>query len=74
MIEAEIALRWQRGDAVPGVAFRPGARVRILDGPFADDCGSVRALLEVKPEPCYRVEVDAAHVEVELSESALGLT
>ena len=74
MVSEEAALRWQRGEPVPGVAFRPGAHVRILDGPFAEDCGSVRALLQVEPEPCYRVEVDAAHVEVELGESALGTT
>lgn len=70
----ELVARWGQGEAVPGIAFRRGARVRILEGPFADDCGRVRALLAVEPEPCYRVEVDAARVELDLGESALGAT
>jgi transcription antitermination factor NusG len=71
MIPFDVAARWRDGERVPGVAFPPGAHVRILEGPFADDCGRVRDLLEIEPESCYRIEVDAAHVEVEVSESGL---
>jgi len=72
VIPEEIVARWRGGELVPGVAFPVGAHVRILDGPFADDCGRVRELLQLEPESCYRVEVDAAHVQLELGESSLA--
>ena len=65
------ALHWAAGTAIPGVTFAPSSHVRILGGAFADECGSVRDLICVEPEPCYRVEVDAAHVTLELAQSAL---
>jgi hypothetical protein len=69
---AELETRWRRGDPVPGVAYGNGAHVRILDGPFAEECAFVRDLIALEPEPCYCVEVDAAHVRLEVAESALG--
>lgn len=72
MIDMEMQSRWRSGEAIPGVAFGPRAHVRILEGPFTDECGSIRALMDTDPEPCYHVEVDAAHVELNLPQSALG--
>jgi transcription antitermination factor NusG len=71
---AEVEERWRHGESVSGVAFAQGTHVRIMEGPFADECARVRDLVAVAPEPCYRVEVDAAHVELELAQSALGAT
>jgi hypothetical protein len=73
MEHEELQERWQRGEAVPGVAFMRGAHVRVFEGPFTDDCAFVRDLLALDPEPRYRVDVDGAHVQLELSESALGI-
>lgn len=66
-----LAARWDSGDAVPGVAFTRDAHVRILEGPFLDECARVRGLVSAGPDPCYRVEVDAAHVVLELAQSSL---
>lgn len=63
--------RWRQGATVPGVGFARDAHVRILDGPFLDECGRVRDLVVAGADPCYRVEVDAAHVVVELPQSSL---
>lgn len=65
------SMHWARGDRVPGVTFSPQAHVRIQGGPFNDECGYVRELLAVEPEPCYRVEVDAAHVSLQIAQSSL---
>ncbi|HKO15231.1 MAG TPA: hypothetical protein VJU87_03275 [Gemmatimonadaceae bacterium] len=65
------AMHWARGDRVPGVTFSPATHVRILGGPFTDECGHVRALVSVDPEPCYRVEVDAARVSLQVAQSSL---
>ena len=66
-----LVARWRSGGPVPGIGFARDAHVRIVDGPFLDECARVRDLVAVGAEPCYRVEVDAAHVVLELSESSL---
>lgn len=65
------ALHWAKGAAIPGVAFARAAHVRILGGAFAHECGSVRELICVDPEPCYRVELDASRVTFEVAQSSL---
>lgn len=71
-LPGDLILRWDHGDKLPGIAYRHDEHVRIMDGPFAGECGLVRSLLALDPEPLYRVEVDAAHVALEMGESALG--
>lgn len=71
MESVNLEARWRQGEPVPGVGFARDAHVRILDGPFNDECGRVRDLVALGAEPCYRVEVDAAHVVVELPESSI---
>ena len=66
------ALHWAEGASIPGVSFARTARVRIMGGAFADECGSVRDLICVDPEPCYRVELDASRVTLEVAQSALA--
>lgn len=65
------SLHWAEGAQIPGVAFSRFAHVRIVGGAFADECGSVRDLVCVDPEPCYRVEVDSARVTLEVAQSGL---
>lgn len=65
------ALHWAEGASLPGVSFARTARVRIMGGAFADECGSVRDLICLEPEPCYRVELDASRVTFEVAQSAL---
>ena len=72
MESMQLETRWRHGAPVPGVGFACGAHVRILDGPFLDECGRVRDLIVLGPDPCYRVEVDAAHVVLEVAESSLA--
>lgn len=72
MQSTSIEARWREGEAVPGVAFGPGAHVRIMEGPFLDECASVRDLVFLADGPHYRVEVDAAHIELEFPQSALA--
>lgn len=62
---------WASGLTVPGVAFARFSHVRILGGAFSDECGSVRDLICLEPEPCYRVEVDSARVTLEVAQSGL---
>jgi hypothetical protein len=62
---------WALGGTVSGVAFTRAAHVRILGGAFANECGSVRELICVDPEPCYRVELDASRVTLEVAQSSL---
>lgn len=66
-----IALHWADGAQIPGVEFSRLSHVRILGGAFADECGSVRDLICVQPEPCYRVVVDSARVTLEVAQSGL---
>ena len=66
-----LALYWAEGSAIPGVAFAPASHVRIMGGAFADECGLVRDLICVEPEPCYRVELDASRVTFEVAQSSL---
>jgi hypothetical protein len=63
---------WLGGREVPGVRYNRNTIVRLLDGPFAGELGSVVGLLGTEPEPCYRVTVEASGVELEMSESSLG--
>jgi hypothetical protein len=56
----------------PPVRFGPGAHVRLLEGSFADECGIVRGVIAVDPEPRYRVEIDATHISLDVPQSALG--
>jgi hypothetical protein len=65
------ALHWAEGARIPGVTFARLSHVRILGGAFADECASVRDLVCVEPEPCYRVEVDSAKVTLEVAQSGL---
>ena len=69
-MDQEVA-SWTLGATVSGVAFARAAHVRILGGAFADECGSVRELICVDPEPCYRVELDASRVTLEVAQSSL---
>jgi len=62
---------WAKGVTITGVTFSRAAHVRILGGAFADECGSVRELICVEPEPCYRVEMDASRVTLEVAQSSL---
>lgn len=65
------SLHWADGAKIPGVAFSPASHVRIIGGAFANECASVRDLVCVDPEPCYRVEVDSARVTLEVAQSGL---
>ena len=72
MDHVELETGWLRGREVPGVRYTRDTIVRLLDGPFAGELGSVVGLLGTEPEPCYRVTVEASGVELEMSESSLG--
>jgi hypothetical protein len=65
------SLHWAEGATIPGVSFARASHVRIMGGAFADECGSVRDLLCLEPEPCYRVELDASRVTFEVAQSSL---
>ena len=65
------ALHWAEGASIPGVTFARTSRVRILGGAFADECGCIRELICLDPEPCYRVELDASRVSFEVAQSSL---
>jgi hypothetical protein len=69
-MEQEVT-NWIQGVSIPGVAFARASHVRILGGAFADECGCVRDLLCVDPEPCYRIELDASRVTLEVAQSSL---
>ena len=69
-MEREVT-RWALGATISGVSFARAAHVRILGGAFADECASVRELICVEPEPCYRVELDASRVTLEVAQSSL---
>jgi len=62
---------WLQGASIPGVTFARASHVRIIGGAFADECGSVRDLICVAPEPCYRVVLDASRVTLEVAQSSL---
>ena len=64
---------WTLGENVPGVTFARAMHVRILGGAFADECGSIRELICLQPEPCYRVELDASRVTLEVAQSSLDV-
>ena len=65
------SLHWAEGERIPGVTFPRASHVRIIGGAFADECGSVRDLVCLDPEPCYRVELDASRVTFEVAQSSL---
>ena len=65
------ALHWADGTAIPGVEFAPASHVRVIGGAFTNECGSVRDLVCLEPEPCYRVELDASRVSLEVAQSSL---
>ena len=62
---------WTDGASIPGVTFARASHVRILGGAFAQECGCVRDLVCVEPEPCYRVELHASRVTLEVAQSSL---
>ena len=62
---------WAQGATISGVTFARAAHVRIMGGAFADECGSIRELICLDPEPCYRVELDASRVTLEVAQSSL---
>jgi transcription antitermination factor NusG len=72
MEQVDLETRWLGGREIPGVRYKRNDIVRLLDGPFAGELGSVVGLLGTEPEPCYRVTVEASGVELEMSESSLG--
>ena len=72
MERLDLETEWLRGREIPGVRYRRNDIVRLLDGPFSGELGSVVGLLGTEPEPCYRVTVEASGVELEMSESSLG--
>lgn len=65
------ALHWAGGTAIPGVNFARASHVRVIGGAFQNECGSVRDLLCIEPEPCYRIELDASRVSLEVAQSSL---
>ena len=65
------ALHWEDGTAIPGVHFARASHVRVIGGAFTNECGSVRELVCLDPEPCYRVELDASRVSLEVAQSSL---
>jgi hypothetical protein len=65
------SLHWAEGATIPGVSFARASHVRITGGAFADEWGSVRELICVEPEPCYRIELDASRVTFEVAQSSL---
>jgi hypothetical protein len=65
------SLHWAEGATIPGVSFARASHVRIIGGAFRDECGSVRDLTSLEPEPCYRVELDASRVTFEVAQSSL---
>jgi hypothetical protein len=65
------ALHWAEGAAIPGVTFPRASHVRVLGGAFSHECGSVRELICLDPEPCYRIELDASRVTFEVAQSSL---
>jgi len=65
------ALHWAEGATIPGVTFSHASHVRVLGGAFADECGCVRELICLDPEPCYRIELDASRVTFEVAQSFL---
>jgi hypothetical protein len=71
MERSELEAQWTSGDPLPGVAFRRDEVVRIIEGPFTDEVAWVRQLIELRPEPCYSVEIEAAHVTLPVPQSAL---
>jgi hypothetical protein len=58
VFNAEVRGAWRRGAAPPDVAFLPQARVRIVDGKFKQQLGTVVDLLGCEPSPRYRVRTD----------------
>ena len=72
MEQVDLERAWLSGREIPGVRYKRNDIVRLLDGPFAGELGSVIGLLGTEPEPCYRVTVEASRVELEMSESSLG--
>ena len=64
-------MSWANGEQLVGVAFSPAMHVRLLGGSFMNECASVRDLICLEPEPCYRVEIDSAHVSLEVAQSSL---
>jgi hypothetical protein len=65
------AMNWAKGEKLDGVAFSPAMHVRVLGGSFINECAVVRELVSLEPEPCYRVQIDAAHVSLEIAQSSL---
>ena len=66
-----VSLHWAEGASIPGVMFARASHVRLIGGAFTNECASVRDLVCVEPEPCYRVEMDASHVTLEIAQSSL---
>ena len=65
------AASWANGEKIVGVDFAPSMHVRVLGGSFMHECAVVRDLVSLEPEPCYRVEIRAARVSLEVSQSSL---
>ena len=65
------AMHWADGTAIPGVEFARASHVRVIGGAFRNECGSVRDLVCLEPEPCYRIELDASRVSLEVAQSSL---
>ena len=51
----ELELLWVKG-ALPGVAYRPGNKVRLKTGERAGEVGRIVSLLTIVPQPDYIIE------------------
>ena len=71
MERSELEAHWTNGEPLPGVAFRRDELVRIIEGPFTDEVACIRQLIELRPEPCYSVEVETQKVTLPIPQSAL---
>ena len=62
--------RWLAGEAVDGVRFALGDAVRVNDGRYAEERGTVALLLALAPEPLYLVRLQRGE-PVRVRQSAL---
>jgi hypothetical protein len=68
--EDEMQWRWVQQQPIEGTTFMLNDSVRVVGGPHAGSTGSAVALLAVRPEPRYRVELCGGG-DVQANESEL---
>lgn len=71
-VPVELEERWQTGELVEGLAFCFNDSVSITHGPHAGAKGRIIALLRIKPEPEYAIELDSGVGEIKAFESKLN--